>query len=271
MKMKELIQRAREIIKKQGCKPLFVKGIKFFVKEIEFMLGIIFDSPPLAHLRVLCATKILKKSITTLDDNVDNWINYTYGFRVAGISIRPSQVPYEISRLLEIVKELKPKTLLEIGTARGGTLFLFCITADPEATIISIDLPRGPFGGGYPSWKTPLYKAFASSKKDIYLMRTNSHDLGTLQEVKKVLNGRELDFLFIDGDHRYEGVKRDFEMYLPLVRKGGIIALHDIVEHRPERGCEVSRFWNEIKHSYKHLEIVRDRNQKWAGIGVLYV
>jgi len=48
------------------------------------------------------------------------------------------------------------------------------------------------------------------------------------------LNGEPLDFLFIDGDHTYEGVKRDFEMYSPLVRNGGIIAFHDIVKHPPE-------------------------------------
>ena len=60
-------------------------------------------------------------------------------------------------------------------------------------------------------------------------------------------------------------------MYSPLVRKGGVIAFHDIVEHPPETGCEVSMFWNEIKHSYKYLEIVKDWRQNWAGIGVIFV
>jgi len=46
------------------------------------------------------------------------------------------------------------------------------------------------------------------------------------------------DFLFIDGDHTYEGVEGDFEMYSPLVRRGGIIAFHDIVPGPPENvGC----------------------------------
>ncbi|MCS7366302.1 MAG: class I SAM-dependent methyltransferase [archaeon YNP-WB-062] len=67
-----------------------------------------------------------------------------------------------------------------------------------------------------------------------------------------------MDFLFIDGDHTYEGVKKDFEMYSPLVRGGGIIAFHDIVQHPPETGCEVSGFWNEIKLRYKYREIVED-------------
>jgi hypothetical protein len=50
-----------------------------------------------------------------------------------------------------------------------------------------------------------------------------------------------------------------------------VIALHDIVGHPPETGCEVSRFWNEIKHKYRHQEIIADQHQGWAGIGIIYV
>ena len=53
-------------------------------------------------------------------------------------------------------------------------------------------------------------------------------------------------------------------MYSSFVRKGGVIAFHDIVETPPEKGCEVSRFWNEIKHNYNYIEIVKDWNQKWG-------
>lgn len=54
-----------------------------------------------------------------------------------------------------------------------------------------------------------------------------------------------------------------------------MIAFNDIVPHDkvhdPTGTVAVARFWNEIKCSYKHIEIVKDWNQKWAGIGVLYV
>ena len=35
------------------------------------------------------------------------------------------------------------------------------------------------------------------------------------------------DFIYIDGDHSYEGVRQDIELYLPKLRKGGIIGGHD--------------------------------------------
>jgi len=186
-------------------------------------------------------------------------------------SISPAQVKEEIAKLLEILTKHKLKSMLEIGTAKGGTLFLFTKFSSPDAVIISVDLPSGPFGGGYPEWRTQLYKSFAIQNQKINLIRENSHDFSTLKMVEKVLKGRKLDFLFIDGDHRYDGVKRDFEMYSRLVRKGGLVAFHDICYHPPETGCEVHKLWNEIKNRYRHEEIVKNPQQGWAGIGVLYV
>ncbi len=103
------------------------------------------------------------------------------------------------------------------------------------------------------------------------LLRGDSHADEMLNRVKAALRDQALDYLFIDGDHTYEGVKRDFELYAPLVRKGGIIALHDIAPHPPDSDCKVSRFWNEVKSQYRHTEIIKDLQQWWAGIGVLYI
>ena len=98
---------------------------------------------------------------------------------------------------------------------------------------------------------------------------TSLEDYVTPHEVSSILNDNKLDFMFIDGDHTYEGVRKDFEMYAPLVRKNGLIALHDIVEHPPEAGCDVNRFWCEVRTKYEYEEIVEDLDQKWAGIGLL--
>ena len=72
-------------------------------------------------------------------------------------AITPIQNKDEISALLGIVKRVRPKSLLEIGTASGGTLFLLTRVAAPDAQLFSVDLPDGPFGGGYPAWKLPLF------------------------------------------------------------------------------------------------------------------
>ena len=186
-------------------------------------------------------------------------------------SIRPAQVREEVEELLKILMERRPRIMLEIGTAAGGTLFLFARVAGPEAVLVSIDLPGGEFGGGYPQWRVPLYRSFVSKEQGVHLILGDSHAMSTLSIVERILNPNRLDFLFIDGDHTYEGVKNDFEMYGKLVGKGGTIAIHDICPHPPETGCQVSKFWREIKNEYRHTEIIRDENQKWAGIGVVYL
>ena len=38
---------------------------------------------------------------------------------------------------------------------------------------------------------------------------------------------KSVDFVFVDADHSYEGVKRDIEAWLPKIRQGGVIAGHD--------------------------------------------
>ena len=75
--------------------------------------------------------------------------------------------------------------------------------------------------------------------------------------------------MFIDGDHSYDGVKTDFEMYCPLIRKGGLMAFHDIAPRPKESPIQVNKFWNEIKKEFKYIEI-KNKGQGIAGIGILF-
>ena len=184
--------------------------------------------------------------------------------------ISPWQVRPELERFADIVAKLNASAVLEIGTANGGTLCVFSRLARPDAVIVSVDFPGDPrFGIGYGGARSLLYRAFSKSSQRMHLIRGDSHLSKTVSEVRKRCPC--FDHIFIDGDHTYEGVKEDFSNFSPLIRSGGIIAFHDIIgEHSPESGFEVARFWNEIKSSFRHEEIVENRSQGWAGIGVLY-
>jgi predicted O-methyltransferase YrrM len=203
----------------------------------------------------------------TLDDIVatSNKAFDNFPFRFFAWHIRALQVPEEFIKLLGIIAKRQPKVILEIGTSSGGTLFAFAKVASPNAIIISVDLE------GYYPYRIPYYKSFAKFKQKVKLIRADSHSKSTLDKVKKILSERQLNLLFIDGDHTYEGVKKDFEMYSGLVKKGGLIAFHDICCHTPETGCEVRKFWREIKKHYPHEEIIKNQKQGGAGIGLMYV
>jgi predicted O-methyltransferase YrrM len=139
----------------------------------------------------------------------------------------------------------------------------------PRATIISIDLPGGKFGGGQSRVRSLLYHAFGKLFQSMHVIRGDSHSEEIAARVRDIT--RYLDVLFIDADHAYNGVKDDFLSYSPLVRPGGIVAFHDIGEHPKETGCDVARFWNEVKTSYRHEEIIENPEQRGWGIGVLYL
>lgn len=212
--------------------------------------------------------KIKKYKTRSLSDLVDFCFKFHYGINLKylSLSITPAQIKEEILKLIKLLKKRKIKNLLEIGTADGGTLFLFSKIVEDNGKIITIDLPNG-----YPRWREILYKSFSEKNKKIFIIKSDSHDIKTYESVKKILNGEKLDFVFIDGDHSYKSVKKDFETYVKLVKKGGLVAFHDIVKDERNYSGEVYKFWEKIKKRYKNFEIVKNKNQNGYGIGVIYV
>lgn len=184
-------------------------------------------------------------------------------------AIRPQQSACEFVELAELVKEQQCRYLLEIGTYRGGTLFVFSQLSAPNAIVISVDCSMTFFGNVYRTGQGPLFRRFIRKGQSLFLLRKNSHKLQTLAQIQDILRGNELDFLFIDGDHSYEGVRKDFEMYSPLVRAGGVVAFHDIAPCGPPK--EVFKLWEEIKGSRVHKEVIYHRGDGAMGIGVVWM
>lgn len=198
--------------------------------------------------------------------SLDEHLAITEKVRFRGYTIRSYQKRSEILGLLTRIRDEHARVVVEIGTARGGTFYLLCRAASPDATVVSIDLPGGRFGSGYAEWKSPLFRSFAGPGQKVVLLRGDSRQM--VEPLAKVIDA-PIDFLLIDGDHSYEGVKGDFERYAPLVRPGGLIALHDIVAGDEAKVGGVPRFWRELKALYPHEEFVESWNQGGYGIGIV--
>lgn len=194
-----------------------------------------------------------------------------FAFTAAGGLIAPDQHVSELTNISNLVAHKRPIAILEIGTATGGTLLTWCAIAPPDATIISIDLPGGIHGGGYAWWRTLIYRQFARAGQRLHLLRENAHNPETVERVRG-LAPDGIDFLFLDADHTYWGVKAEFDIYAPMMRPGGIICICDICKHPEEMNCQVDVFWNEIKGRYKSFEIVESytRNRGY-GFGIIEV
>jgi predicted O-methyltransferase YrrM len=192
-------------------------------------------------------------------------------FRFGDVTIAPLQVRSEILDFLHLLEEKPPEAVLEIGTARGGTLFLFSRVARPDAVLVTIDFPggEGSFGGNPAhARRGRLYRSMRRERQRVEFIAADSHLPATRERVVELLDGRALDLLFIDGDHTYEGICADYELYAPLVRRDGLIAFHDIVPGPSERVGGAPTFWCEVRDSTA-LEFVEDWKQGGYGIGVL--
>lgn len=96
----------------------------------------------------------------------------------------------------------------------------------------------------------------------------DSHDKKTYLKLIKALKGRTVNLLFIDGDHTYDGVRKDYFQYESLVQRG-IVAVHDIACER--EGVEVPLFWSNLiqaDHLYPYMTIFNWREKDRMGIGL---
>ncbi len=192
--------------------------------------------------------------------------------RISIGAVAASQKPDELGAFLDRAAALQPRRVCEIGTSAGGTLYFLTRACAADAVVVSVDV------------EIPLALAAARAKlgrdgQRIVSIAADSHQPATVMQVREALRDEPLDVLFIDGDHSYDGVKRDFELYLPLVRPGGLVGLHDIQpDARTRLGTptssisgDVPRFWEDIKPSYRTEELISDAEQDGYGIGVVYV
>jgi cephalosporin hydroxylase len=189
-------------------------------------------------------------------------------FEFAVDEFRPEQHREELLGFLHLAGEEAPETVCEIGTRYGGTNFLLSQALPSVSQMIGIDLYVRSSG---------KLRHYCRPTQDLIFIHGSSFAPETVEQVRRAVGVRKLDLLFIDGDHRYSGVRSDFLAYRHLVREGGLIAFHDIMPHQGKAGgsvppnpfIEVPQFWSRIKELYPSYEFVRDANQDYYGIGAI--
>jgi predicted O-methyltransferase YrrM len=233
------------------------------------MAGRLYHAPLQLKALILSPVVIrqLRQTAAARESSVLVDLTYNSFYRV----IKPLQVRSEFLEMIRCVSLVRPRRVLEVGTANGATLFALTRSAADDAMVISVDLPGGLFGGGYPAWKQLLYRQFAVDNQAIELIRGSSQSPRVVNRVKALLGADLLDVLFLDGDHTYEGVKADYETYVPLLRPGGMLIFHDILKNLFDCSVGVSTFWSELMANNvldDCREFIGNPNQGHSGVGI---
>lgn len=162
-----------------------------------------------------------------------------------------SQDAFEMRQMLEVMAQLRPKKILEIGVHTGNGLKAFG-EAFPFAELYGLEIDTQHL----------QYREFQ-------LIEGDSKDP---EIIEKVRGFGQFDFIFIDGDHTYEGVKADWENYFPMVRPGGAVGFHDT--SRMGEGwmskVEVRKLLDELwkSNSYPSVEFFNGREN--PGVAILW-
>ena len=117
--------------------------------------------------------------------------------------------------------------LVEIGTAYGGGACLLLMSAGPKSKVHSIDpfVPDSHGGWQSSAKQAKQHVATAAERLGFDVTRWILHEQYSYEAALDA--PARIDFLFLDGDHLYSAVRRDFEDWLPKVKAGGVVLIHD--------------------------------------------
>ncbi len=150
----------------------------------------------------------------------------------------------DIDALYKYAKEVPENgTIVDIGTAAGGSAFVMAMASKSSVKVITID--------------PVVNKDFTNNREQLFLEDKITFKNETSKSVFKEWNKtKKIDMVFIDGIHSYEGVLSDLKSFGSLLTKDGIIAIHDIFLYDNTIGLLVDQLVN--NHELKHIEVVDD-------------
>lgn len=137
----------------------------------------------------------------------------------------------ELSSLYHFAKSVKGRgVIVEIGSWRGrSTIWIARGAKDGAgAKVYAIDPFTGSAENQKPGLKIWTFDDFKNNLSRAGVWDAVAAIIATSEMAAKEWS-KPIEFLFIDGDHEYEAVEKDFLLYSPHVINGGVIAFHDIM------------------------------------------
>lgn len=142
--------------------------------------------------------------------------------------------PGQLFALYALAKQVPPTgCIVEIGAWQGRSSIALAWFG---RTTFSID-PWDCSGGGQYKWfKGNLFETWQENTRNAGVSPIPL--VGTSEQVNRTWT-EAIDLLFIDGDHSYAAVKKDFTQWSPFLKPGGTIVFDDCSEAGPYRAIRL--------------------------------
>lgn len=151
-----------------------------------------------------------------------------------------------------LVEIMKPAKIVELGTYSGNSYFAFCQAVKQlhlSTRCFAVDTWQGDIHVG--NYANDVYERVKEINKKEFFGFSHLMQMSFDDALNSFSDG-SVDILHIDGTHTYDAVKNDFTNWLPKVRQGGVILLHDTMVRKKIFG--VWKFLKEIREQYRILE-----------------
>lgn len=189
--------------------------------------------------------------MTNYPVNLRHYVKYRLGIHTAFTQTSPAE--REVLRKHAIGKG----TIAEIGVYEGVNTLMFRQAMADDGTVVAIDPYVRSFFGllGFGWHRRIAHREVARTQRgSVIWVERLGHEAPTDPRVADIL---PIDMLFIDGDHSWEGVERDWLAWRTNVEVGGIVALHDSINcPRPNVGSEA--FTQQVVKSDPAYEFVEE-------------
>ena len=166
--------------------------------------------------------------------------------------------------IYDFIRNIKPKTIVELGTERGTSFFAMCQAVKDgkiQSSLTAIDIWIGDKHTGF--YGDNVYKDFNINRRKFYSTIKTKAVKKLFDDAVGDFKDSSIDLLHIDGLHTYEEVKHDYQNWSGKVKPGGIIIFHDIAEKMKDYG--VWKLWDELKSEYNTVEF-----KHCHGLGIMF-
>lgn len=202
-------------------------------------------------------TGVYYRDVVTKFSNTDilKWLTHEAGSQDPAVffgavrgNLNLQQIPHEYVHMLDFLRGQTIESYLELGVGNGGSFFTNCLFIGKDCK----------------TFKAVDSIAYANT----HIQQTEEKIMKKVNALTDLLPDSEINFynkttddffstnndtfdcIFIDADHSYEGVKKDYENALKCINTGGVLIFHDI----GNTTTGVAELWSEIRDKASKVE-----------------